>query len=89
MKTLGITSIMKIKKTKEIKPVPVSIVYYKNKDKEVPVSSINQVEAKTLSIGDVFTFFNPRVILPSYYEVTDSSKYKSTCQPNCKVYKIN
>lgn len=80
---------MKIKKTKEVKPIPVSIIYYKNMDKQVSVNNISQVEVRTLSIGDVFTFFNPRIILPSYYEVTDSSKYKSTCQPNCKVYKIN
>lgn len=55
---------------------------YKNMDKDMKVIDIIHMPSKKLEVGDIFTFFNPRLILPSYYEVTEKLDF------GVKVYKM-
>lgn len=55
---------------------------YKNMDRRIEITGITHVRSKDLNIGDTFTFFDPRLILPSYYEVTEKLDF------GVKVYRI-
>ena len=79
------------KKTKLQKPsISMGIIYYKEMNKPIQNYNTTYVQAKRLITGDIFTFFNPKLILPSYYEVIDNDiQNRLTCEPSIKVYKIN
>ena len=79
------------KKTKLQEPsISMGLIYYKEMNKPIQNYNTTYVQAKRLITGDIFTFFNPKLILPSYYEVIDNDiQNKLTCELSIKVYKIN